>query len=449
MWRLSLLALHAVVSWCALIAAEDMDDLTYHSKQARRETVQGLHEAFSNLTRLEIVGKVSNSPVYVLVISRTPRRQFLVPRVHLLADFPAGSELLIKLASYLLHEYSRDEAVTRVVNSSEIHILFWLEPVTVSENPKDDCSGDDQSRELGGFPDYFDEKSEKLAEQSHNIPEQVQLAMQWLKRGSFVLGAHVRGGDGGIAVAYGFHNSVKDPPNEAPDEDVLRNLSISYANHHPEMKKGTSSCPGGRLGGFPGGVINAAAWKKRPGLMQDYAYVREGTLTVDIALSCCRIPSEGTLRKLWKENKDAIIHLLSQVQRAVRGYVKGPDGTHIPGALLTVRERNVGFRSTDQGEFWRLLQPGSYTFVVSAKGYLPTAVRVSVPEHAQHDAPLAIVMRPSLYPIKILPIDSYSTEKTQPKKRDGSTDTASADSVVTGYGWFMLLPTLALCVVAA
>ncbi|KAH7981622.1 carboxypeptidase D [Rhipicephalus sanguineus] len=448
MLRFSLLALHAVASWCTLVATDDMDDLTYHSKQARRETVQGLHEAFSNLTRLEIVGKVANSPVYVLVISRTPRRQFLVPRVHLLADFPAGSELLIKLASYLLHEYSRDEAVTRVVNSSEIHILFWLEQVTVSDKPKDDCSGDDRGRELEGFPDYFDEKTEKFAEQAH-MPEQVQLAMQWLKRGTFVLGAHVRGGDGGIAVAYGFHNSVKDSPNEAPDEDVMRNLSISYANHHPEMKKGTPNCPGGHLGGFPGGVINAAAWKRRPGLMQDYAYVREGTLTVDIALSCCRIPSEGTLRKLWMENRDAIIHLLGQVQRAVRGYVKGPDGTHIPGALLTIRERNVGFRSTDQGEFWRLLQPGNYTLVVSAKGYLPTAVRVNVVEHAKQDAPIAVVMRPSLYPAKILPIDSYSTEKSLPEKRDGSTDTASAVGVFASYGLFVLLHALALCVVTA
>ncbi|XP_050046317.1 carboxypeptidase D-like [Dermacentor andersoni] len=448
MLRLSLLALPAVVSWCALVAADDTDDLTYHSKQARREAVQGLHEAFGNLTRLEIVGKVANSPVYVLVISRTPRRQFLVPRVHLLANFPAGSELLIKLASYLLHEYGRNEAVARVVNSSEIHILFWLEPATVSENPKDDCSADDHGRELEGFPDYFDEKSDKFTDQAR-MPEQVQLVMQWLKRGSFVLGAHVRGGDGGIAVAYGFHNSAKDSPSEAPDEDVMRNLSISYADHNQQMKRGTPICPGGHLGGFPGGIINAAAWKRRPGLMQDYAYVREGTVTVDLALSCCRVPSEGTLRRLWMENKHAIIHLLGQVQRAIRGYIKGPDGTHIPGALLTIRERNVGFRSTDQGEFWRLLQPGTYTLVVSAKGYLPTAVTVNVPEHAQQEAPIAVVMRPSLYPARILPIDSYSTEKAIPEKRGGSADTASTVGAVAGCGLCLLVHALALCVVAA
>ncbi|KAK8768993.1 hypothetical protein V5799_014542 [Amblyomma americanum] len=462
MLRFSLLALHIVASTCTLVGADDAEDLTYHTKQTRREAVQGLHEAYLNLTRLEIVGKVANSPVYVLVISRKPRRQFLVPRVHLLADFPAGSELLIKLASHLLREYERDETVARVVNNTEIHILFWLESATVNETPRDDCSADGHSRDLGGFPDYFDEKSGRLTDQGH-LPEQVQLVMQWLKRGSFVLGAHVRGGDGGIAVAYGFHNSASSSPSEAPDEDVLRNLSIGYAQLNQEMKNGAQTCPGGRVGGFPGGVTNAAAWKKRPGLMQDYAYVREGTLIVDLALSCCRVPSENTLRRLWSENKEAIIHLLGQVQRAIRGYIKGPDGTHIPGALLTIRERNVGFsgqapcfsassarthdvccRSTDQGEFWRILQPGSYTLVVSAKGYLPAAVKVTVPDHERQEPPITVVMRPCLYPVKIMPIESYSTEKTLPERRGGNADSASAVVATSGYGLLLLVCALAL-----
>ncbi|KAH9369341.1 hypothetical protein HPB48_018863 [Haemaphysalis longicornis] len=337
MMRLGLLTLQVVSGLYALRSDNGTSDLAYHSRQTQLDTVRRLHSAFPSLSRLEDLGKVAGSPVYVLVISRKPRRQFLVPRVYLLADFPAGSELLLKLASQLLHEHEHDDSVARIINGTEVHILFWPQP-EVHATPRDDCSADDKGGELAGFPDYFDGK------RAHHPSPKAQLVAHWLRGGRFLLGVHVRGGDGGTAMAYGFHNSVRDEDYEAPDEDVLRNLSLSYVQRQPEMKKGANTCPGGRVKGFPDGVTKAAAWHRKAGLVQDYAYVREGTLVLDLALSCCRVPSEKTLRKLWTDNRRAILHLLLQAERAVRGYVKADDGTHIPGALLTIRGRNIGFR---------------------------------------------------------------------------------------------------------
>ncbi|XP_077542076.1 carboxypeptidase M-like [Haemaphysalis longicornis] len=421
MLLLVLLVLRAVSGLYAPVSTNDAGNLTYRSMQRRRDTIRDLHSAFPALSRLEVVGKVAGSPVYVLIISRKPRRPFLLPRVYLLADFPAGSEQLIRLASHLLQEYDQDEAVARVVNGTEVHIIFWLEPVTVQGTPKDDCSADDLGGdELAGFPDYFNDKAAMLTDDSR-LSEQAQLLAQWIRRGRFVLGAHLRGGDGDVAVAYGFRNGFlsRNSPIAAPDEDVLRNLSLGYAQLQPEMKKGAPHCPGGHLRGFPGGVTSAAAWKKRPGSVQDYAYVREGTLVLDLAISCCRVPSEQTLRRLWMDNKNAMVHLLREVQRALRGYVKAPDGTHIPGALLTIRGRNVGFRSSDQGEFWRMLLPGTYMLLVSARGYLPDAVSVTVPEQGQKMEPVVVVLSPRLHPPSIVAMESYSTEQSVPERHGG------------------------------
>ncbi|XP_077553260.1 carboxypeptidase D-like [Haemaphysalis longicornis] len=419
MMRLGLLTLQVVSGLYALRSDNGTSDLAYHSRQTQLDTVRRLHSAFPSLSRLEDLGKVAGSPVYVLVISRKPRRQFLVPRVYLLADFPAGSELLLKLASQLLHEHEHDDSVARIINGTEVHILFWPQP-EVRATPRDDCSADDKGGELAGFPDYFDGK------RAHHPSPKAQLVAHWLRGGRFLLGVHVRGGDGGTAMAYGFHNSVRDEDYEAPDEDVLRNLSLSYVQRQPEMKKGANTCPGGRVKGFPDGVTKAAAWHRKAGLVQDYAYVREGTLVLDLALSCCRVPSEKTLRKLWTENRRAILHLLLQAERAVRGYVKADDGTHIPGALLTIRGRNIGFRSTDQGEFWRMLLPGSYTLVVSARGYLPAAVSVSVPKHGHKMEPVVVVLSRHLHQVTIIGLESYTTENSIPAKRHGGDDAALA-----------------------
>ncbi|KAG0432761.1 hypothetical protein HPB47_020560 [Ixodes persulcatus] len=298
----------------------------------------------------------------------------------------------------------------------------FVESAVARAKSSKDCAQDGKPKVLNGFPDFFGERGVKTTEYS-KLDNKVRFLAEWLGRGNFVLGAHIQGGLKDLIVAYGFHNSAEDGlVTPTPDDDILRHLSKRYASRHPKIKKGTPECSGGHLGGFPEGITPAAAWKRRPGLMEDYAYAKEGVLELVLAVSCCAVPAETRLRELWDENRDALLAFLSEAQRGIRGYIKGPGGAHIPGALLTIVGRNVAFRSSDQGEFWRILLPGSYLLLVTANGFLPTAVRATVPEVAEHGDPLVITMSPCFRPVEILPMDSYTTEETASRRRgDGST----------------------------
>ncbi len=48
--------------------------------------------------------------------------------------------------------------------------------------------------------------------------------------------------------------------------------------------------------------------------------------------------------------------------------------------LFQVKGRDVGFQTTKEGEFWRILLPGIYTMEVFAEGYKPREVQFAIVE---------------------------------------------------------------------
>jgi hypothetical protein len=48
------------------------------------------------------------------------------------------------------------------------------------------------------------------------------------------------------------------------------------------------------------------------------------------------------------------------VHRGVRGFISDDLGNPIEGASLKIKEKEVGFRTTRHGEFWRILLPGKH-----------------------------------------------------------------------------------------
>ena len=48
--------------------------------------------------------------------------------------------------------------------------------------------------------------------------------------------------------------------------------------------------------------------------------------------------------------------------------------------FFQVKGRDVGFQTTKEGEFWRILLPGIYTMEVFAEGYQPREVQFAIVE---------------------------------------------------------------------
>jgi uncharacterized membrane protein len=75
------------------------------------------------------------------------------------------------------------------------------------------------------------------------------------------------------------------------------------------------------------------------------------------------------LRKYWEDNQLSMIKFLAEAHRGVQGFVYDQSGKAVEGATLKIAGRNVGFQTTKNGEFWRILMPGVYKLLISANGY--------------------------------------------------------------------------------
>lgn len=106
------------------------------------------------------------------------------------------------------------------------------------------------------------------------------------------------------------------------------------------------------------------------GGMQDYNYNYGSAMEVTLELSCCKYPPASELPEFWAQNKNSLLAYLNEVHRGVRGLITDASNNHpVPGAILKIEGRNVHFKASGRGEFWRILMPGSYSLQVSKEGF--------------------------------------------------------------------------------
>lgn len=65
----------------------------------------------------------------------------------------------------------------------------------------------------------------------------------------------------------------------------------------------------------------------------------------------------------------SLLRFLGEVHRGVRGFVRDETGQPIEGATLKIKDRDLGFKTTRHGEFWRILLPGRYVLEVRIKRF--------------------------------------------------------------------------------
>ena len=127
----------------------DPTETKYHTQEELTKVLTSLQTEYPDLARLyELSGKsAQNRSLWVLQISSnvTAERKELKPIVKYVGNMHGnevvGRELLIKLAKNLLENYSSNEEIKQLVDTTDIHIMPSMNPDGFEESMYGSCTG--------------------------------------------------------------------------------------------------------------------------------------------------------------------------------------------------------------------------------------------------------------------------------------------------------------------
>ncbi|KAL5275919.1 CPD family protein [Megaselia abdita] len=389
MWSRYRLALFVILSTWFLagqtfILREDesfLENPFYHSQEDIEELFDKLSKHFPQNARVVHIGRsVENRNLIALHISKNVQtRNILTPMVKYIGnmhgDETIGRQLLIYLAQYLLFNYDKNIDVASLVNSTDLYVMPTMNPDGFFRSQEGKCdslpgyvgrinaNGVDLNRD---FPDRLEDEKTVLLKSRSRQPETAAM-IHWIKSEPFVLSANFHGG--AVVASYPYDNSIYHREccveSKSPDDRFFKLMAHTYSENHPVMRNGKDCNET-----FTNGVTNGAFWYELNGGMQDFNYAFSNCFELTIELSCCKFPLANTLPDEWRKNKKSLLELIELAQIGVKGLVRDTNGYPIVDAQIIVENiEDKTIRTTTRGEYWRLLDKGTYTIYASAFGY--------------------------------------------------------------------------------
>ncbi|XP_065213969.1 carboxypeptidase D-like [Planococcus citri] len=393
-------------------------EFKYHSYEEMEKLLLVLENSYPNITRLYSIGKsVEGRKLLVLEISDHPGHhepgepEFkYIANMH--GDEAVGRELLIYLAEYLCQNYGTDDRITRLVNTTRIHLMPSLNPDGFEKSTEGDCDGHGNRTRTNAhdvdinrnFPDRFRKIQEKLEPETEAV-------IGWLKKYPFVLSANIHGG--ALVANYPYDENAPgegNGPNYTPDNKVFQMLSRSYADVHPRMEKELCYRKDGNT--FDHGIVNGAKWYSVEGGMQDYNYINTNCMEITLEVSCCKYPNRTKLPGFWKDNRESLMKYMEQVHRGVSGFVFDSIGDPIPDVSVKVKDNDHVVKTAENGDYWRILTPGKYFISYTKEGFETDSRMVTV-----SDETISVIVNVTLTVANSLHISQQNANNhTQPAK---------------------------------
>ncbi|XP_062330629.1 carboxypeptidase N catalytic chain [Osmerus eperlanus] len=357
------------------------------------------------ITRIYSIGhSTEGRHLYVLEFSDNPGvHEAMEPEFKYVGNMHGnevlGRELLIQLSQFLCEEYrAGNHRIMRLIHDTRIHILPSMNPdgyeVAARQGPEFNgyLVGRGNSRDVDlnrNFPDlnalmYYYEKTNG---RNHHLPlpdnweQQVEpetlAVIKWMQNYNFVLSANLHGG--AVVANYPFDKS-RDPRirgrttySASADDKVFKKLARTYSYAHSWMHKGWNC---GDF--FDEGITNGASWYSLSKGMQDFNYLYTNCFEITLELSCDKFPPASALSREWLGNREALVSYLEQVHHGIKGMVYDDNNNPIASAEISVAGINHDVTSGVDGDYFRLLLPGTYTVTTNANGYLPSTSTVTV-----------------------------------------------------------------------
>lgn len=317
----------------------------YHSYESIISELETYHFVYPELTHLIHMATTSTGrKVMALKISDNasnsePESAFLFEfNIH--GDEKISAEVGICLIRELLEQYDNDSEIQKIVDEHEIFIVPLLNPDGHVFNTRSNANHIDLNRNFGW---WWDNSTGSPASQIE-VKQIMQLAFD--ENFLFAISFH----SGAQLVNYPFDST----PMRAPDDDLFQLISSDY----------------GDIAGYP--ITNGWDWYKAMGISEESYYGSNGTLAVIVELSNIKTPSSSRIPEFCQMNIPAIKSWINISDAGIRGIVSdGLTGSPVIAKITIDQGGWPVWSDPVYGDFYRFLQPGTYSVRLEANGYDP------------------------------------------------------------------------------
>jgi hypothetical protein len=113
----------------------------------------------------------------------------------------------------------------------------------------------------------------------------------------------------------------------------------------------------------------------------DYNYWYRGCYELTIEITCCKYPAPSQLITIWNENKKALVSYLLQANTGIRGIIQFANNQPAVNVSVQFDAREPIFKTNSNGEYYRLLLPGTYVMKILIHCNQVYATNVFIPQN--------------------------------------------------------------------
>jgi len=356
---------------CPLVGYTSNRDINNILKRAAEEN--------PDFVRLLFVGNstLGQQILGVTISTNVNNRTLLRPMVRYVGNMhgnePVGRELLIHLVSVLVNGYTMDQRITNLIDSTNITIIPTMNPDGFDRGTEGACSGGDYKtgrynegkRDLNRDFPTWQEVGQDYQEYMQGRQPETKAMVDLILSEPWVLSANFHGGAVVASYPYDdYRQKGQKGLHPTKDHQFFRHLATVYADNHSSMKD-QSICT---RWFFKDGITNGAEWYPLVGGMQDFNYLFSNDMEITLEVSCCKFPNGYYLNHHWDENRGSLFAYLEQVHQGVKGLVQMATQDslqEVEGSVVEVENTETGeptkpVTSSQLGEYWKLLLPGTY-----------------------------------------------------------------------------------------
>jgi len=361
---------------------------------------------FPSICSLETIGTTQNGRALLVLkisdnvtIEEAEPEFFYTSSMH--GDEIAGFPLMIRLIDYLLNNYGTNTEVTNLVNATEIYINPSANPdgtygntgsVTINNPTRSNASGQDLNR---NYPDHENigringgagNTSRLHVNSTGGVYELETTAfMNFESSKDFVLSANFHGGT--ELVNYPGDNTFT----QHADHNYYEYISAEYATHAQNASDALGDTNYMTVdedqGTYPSpGVTHGATWYTVYGGRQDYMTFYRHAKEVTIELSNIKFINGSQLPNLWEYNKQAFLDYIKQANYGFQGVISDSSGNPIAAKVsITGHDFNNSWVTSSKtlGDYYRLIEAGTYNVTYEANGYIPQTISVTVTNNSK------------------------------------------------------------------